>query len=116
MQWRYIGATALDADTSTELLGGGPALTECDGGRFTVAGVGDCTDAHIGSYSYFDLSAAWQVRGGVEFRCGVNNIFDIEPPIIAESALPSIYGNGNTITGLYDTLGRTIFVAATIKY
>ncbi|HEY3639418.1 MAG TPA: TonB-dependent receptor, partial [Rhizomicrobium sp.] len=116
MQWRYIGATSLDADTSTELLGGGPGATVCDGGHFSVTGIGDCTDAHISSYSYFDLSGAWQVRKGVELRCGVNNIFDIEPPIISQNNLPASLGNGNTITGLYDVLGRTLFVSATVKY
>jgi iron complex outermembrane recepter protein len=115
IQWRYIGATALDADTSNQLLGGGPGLTECAGGHFSVAGEGDCSDARISSYNYFDLSTAWQVRSGVELRAGVNNIFDVEPPVISESAQP-VYSNGNTITGLYDVLGRTIFVAATIKY
>ncbi len=114
MQWRYIGASALDANTSNALLGGGPGLTQC--GHFTVAGFGDCPDARISSYSYFDLSAAWQVRPGVELRGGVNNIFDIEPPVISEGNLPAAFGNGNTITGLYDALGRTLFVAATIKY
>jgi outer membrane receptor protein involved in Fe transport len=116
LQWRYIGATAFDANTSTALLGGGPGITSCDGGRFTVEGAGDCADARISSYSYFDLSGAWDVRDGVELRAGVNNIFDIEPPILSQSALGPPLGNGNTYTGMYDTLGRTIFVAATIKY
>jgi iron complex outermembrane receptor protein len=114
MQWRYIGSAALDADTSNQLLGGGPGITPC--GRFSVAGQGDCTDARIGSYSYFDLSADWDVREGVELRGGVNNIFDIEPPIVSQSVLAPPLGNGNTYTGMYDTLGRTVFVAATIKY
>jgi iron complex outermembrane receptor protein len=116
LQWRYVGAVALDSDTSTQLLGGGPGRTECAGGHFSVAGVGDCSDARISSYSYFDLSAAWDVREGVELRSGVNNIFDIEPPILSQSVLAAPLGNGNTFTGMYDTLGRTIFVAATIKY
>lgn len=116
MQWRYIGAVALDEDTSTELVGGGPGYTECADGHFSVSGVGDCTDARISSYSYFDLSAVWQVRPGVELRGGVNNIFDLEPPIVSEFVLAPPFGNGNTFTGMYDTLGRTVFVAATVKY
>ncbi len=116
VQWRYIGAAALDANTSTQLLGGGPGNTSCDGGHFRVAGVGDCTDARISSYSYFDLSAEWDVHDGLELRGGVNNIFDAEPPVLSQSVLPPSFGNGNTFTGMYDTLGRTIFVAATAKY
>jgi iron complex outermembrane receptor protein len=114
LQWRFIGATALDADTSTPIIGGGPGLTHCS--SFTVAGAGDCPDAHISSYSYFDVSAGWTVRSGVELRGGVNNIFDVEPPVLSQVAVPFTTGNGNTFTGGFDVLGRTLFVAATIKY
>jgi outer membrane receptor protein involved in Fe transport len=115
MQWRYIGAVALDADTTNPLLGGGPGFTACDGGHFRVAGTGDCSDARISSYSYYDLSAAWQVGSGVTLRAGCNNIFDVEPPVLSEF-VTTPFSNGNTITGLYDVLGRTIFVSATMKY
>lgn len=114
VQWRFMGATTLDEDTSTPLIGGGPGLTQC--GRFTVAGIGDCQDAHISSYSYFDLAADWTVRPGVELRAGVNNLFDIEPPVLSEFAVSTGIGNGNTWTGGYDVLGRTLFVSATVKY
>ena len=114
LAWRFTGAQSLDADTSTRLLGGGRALTQC--GSFDVSGVGDCIDAHIGSYSYFDVSAAWTVRSGVELRAGVNNIFDLEPPVLSDFAVPINTSNGNTLTGGYDVLGRSLFVSATIKY
>lgn len=114
LQWRYNGAQSLDADTTTRLIGGGPGLTQC--GSFSVAGLGDCTDAHISSYSYFDLSAAWTVRSGVELRAGVNNIFDVEPPVLSEFIVPTSTSNGNTLTGGYDVLGRSLFVSATIRY
>lgn len=114
LQWRYTGATSLDADTSTRLVGGGPGVTQC--GNFTVAGLGDCTDAHISSYSYFDFAAAWTVRDGVELRAGVNNIFDLEPPVLSQFAVPISTGNGNTLTGGYDVLGRTLFCSVTLKY
>ena len=115
LQWRFIGAVKFDADTTSPLLGGGPGIVPCPGSSISVAGFQDCSDARISSYSYFDLSTAWQVRSGVELRAGVNNLFDVEPPILTEFA-PTPFSNGNTITGLYDVLGRTIFVAATIKY
>ena len=114
LQWRYMGAASLDADTSTSLIGGGPGLFKCS--SFTVAGIGDCADAHISSYSYFDVAAAWTVRSGVELRAGINNVFDIEPPVLSQFAVPQITGNGNTITGGYDALGRTLFVSGTLKY
>jgi outer membrane receptor protein involved in Fe transport len=115
VQWRFIGATKFDADTTNPLLDGGPGIVQCPNSRITVAGFQDCSDARISAYNYFDLSTGWQARSGVELRVGVNNIFDIEPPVLTEYIAPP-FGNGNTATGAYDVLGRTIFVSATIKY
>ncbi|HEY3639224.1 MAG TPA: TonB-dependent receptor [Rhizomicrobium sp.] len=115
-QWRYIGGTSLDADSSNILIGGSPANSyTCANGQ-TIHGVMDCPDARLAPYDYFDLSGDWTIRQGVDLRAGVNNIFDVEPPIIGTQALPVGTGNGNTFTGLYDSLGRTIFIAGTVKY
>jgi outer membrane receptor protein involved in Fe transport len=117
LAWRYIGAVGLDADTSDVLVGGGPGNTTCPNSSHTVVqGIGDCWDARVSSYSYFDLSADWTVREGVDLRGGVNNVFGIDPPVIGTSELPLPIGNGNTFAGLYDTLGRTFFAGVTIKY
>ena len=113
--WRYIGATSLDANSTNPLVGGGPTATVCPNGQ-TVYGAGDCSDARISSYSYFDLSGDWTIRQGVDLRAGVNNIFDIEPPVIGTQQLPLSTGNGNTFPGAYDGLGREVFVSATVKY
>jgi outer membrane receptor protein involved in Fe transport len=115
LDWRYIGALTLDSDTTNSLVGGGPGQTICPNGE-TVYGVGDCVDHRISAYDYFDLSADWTVREGVDLRAGVNNIFDLEPPILGTSVLPLPAGNGNTFPGVYDGLGRLVFVSATIKY
>jgi len=110
LQWRYIGATTLDENSTNRLVGGGPVPTLCANGQ-TVHGVGDCIDARISSYSYFDLSADWTVRHGIDLRAGVNNIFDIEPPVLGTASQ-----NGNTFANVYDGLGREVFVSATVKY
>jgi outer membrane receptor protein involved in Fe transport len=115
LQWRFLGATALDADTTNPLVGGSSTATVCPNGK-TVYGIGDCVDANIAAYNYFDLSGDWTIRQGVDLRGGVNNIFDLEPPILGTSVLPLPAGNGNTFPSTYDALGRTIFVSATIKY
>ncbi len=113
-QWRYIGAVSLDSNTTNPLVGGGPGSKNC--GPFTVHGGGDCSDAHIASFDYFDLAGDWTVREGVDLRGGVENIMGTEPPVIGQQALPVGVGNGNTFTGVYDALGRTFFMAATVKY
>jgi len=115
-QWRYIGGVSLDADSTNPLIGGSAANSYTCNNGLTIHGIEDCPDARIAPYDYFDLSADWTVREGVDLRAGVNNIFDIEPPVIGSQALPIGVGNGNTFTGIYDYLGRTVFVAATIKY
>ena len=109
LNWRHIAGVNFDSNTTNPLLNG-------------VCGLpcGDVADSHLSSFDYFDLASNWQVREGVELRAGVNNIMGREPPImdtnrIGASSLAG-FGNGNTYPGVYDSLGRTIFVGATIKY
>ena len=62
----------------------------------------------IQSMNYFDLSAIWDATEYFSFRLGVNNLFDEDPPLA--NGGPEIFGNGNTFPGIYDALGRYIFV------
>ncbi|HEX4304049.1 MAG TPA: TonB-dependent receptor [Rhizomicrobium sp.] len=116
LQWRHISQVALDADTTDPLLGGS-ATTVCPGGA-TIHGAGDCVDQNIRAYDYFDLSGVWNVTEGIELRAGINNLFDIEPPILDQGSLgvtPIPFGAANTFPGTYDPLGRNVFIAGTIK-
>jgi outer membrane receptor protein involved in Fe transport len=116
IDWRHLSGVAFDANTTNTLLGGGPATyTGCG----TLHGVGDCSDARIPAFDYFDISANWTVRDNVEIRAGVNNVFDKDPPVMDSNTLAVSsppFGNGNTFPNVYDSLGRTIFVGATLKY
>ena len=51
----------------------------------------------------------------LQLRMGVNNITDKEPPVIASGILSS-FGNGNTYPGVYDPMGRTLFVGASLTF
>ncbi len=118
--WRHISGVSLDANTPDSLLGGGAPLNPVG---YTCAanlnGIQDCFDNKVSSYDYFDLSGTWTVREGVQLRAGVSNLFDKTPPAM-DSAFYGVsappFGNGNTYPGVYDSLGRTFFVGATIKY
>jgi len=80
---------------------------------------GDTADASIPSFDYFDLAVGWNVREGISLHAGVNNIFDKDPPIVDTNNLGVSgppFGNANTYPQVYDSLGRVIFVNATIKY
>ncbi|MDE2357293.1 MAG: TonB-dependent receptor, partial [Alphaproteobacteria bacterium] len=93
LDWRYIGAVNVDS-----------------------AGTPGQVDSHIPSYSYFDLAAQWRVKDRYTFSIGVNNIFDIQPPIVGGENTDTINANGNTFPQVYDPLGRYIFASITADF
>jgi outer membrane receptor protein involved in Fe transport len=120
VDWRHIGGVNLDANSTNPLIGGGAPLNPV--GYACAAhlnGIQDCFDNRISAYDYFDLSGTWTVSPNVQLRAGIQNLFDKTPPAMdstfyAVSSPP--FGNGNTYPNVYDSLGRTMFVGATIKY
>ncbi len=105
--WRFIGGVSLDNNDANPLLFG---HTFQDG---TGAPTYDYFSAHIGAYSYLDLSASWAVHKGIELRAGINNILDKDPPLVTSEITSS--GANNTFE-TYDTLGRQLFAAFTAKF
>jgi len=116
LNWRHISAVGLDLNSTNPLLNS--VLT----GYCASYGISPCkdtADAQIKSFDYFDVAVDWTVREGVELRAGVNNIFALNPPAVSASSpnvSPQPFGSSNTYPGIYDILGREIFVGATIKY
>jgi outer membrane receptor protein involved in Fe transport len=112
VQWRHLAGTSLDINSSYALLNAscGNSGAPCP----------DLADARIASMDYIDLAGDWTIREGVELHAGVNNVFDRLPPVLDSNtygiAGPTQFGNGNTYPGTYDSLGRVVFVGATIKY
>lgn len=103
LRWRYIGSMNTDRSSSD------PQLKQL----FLKQ------TAHIGGYSYLDMSASVPLPGGVNLRFGVNNIADKAPPIIANgnySDCPNLTCNDNTFVGTYDTLGRYMYAHASVKF
>lgn len=102
--WRHFGGTDLASnETSDPFLGG-----SYWGGNVVYNG-------SIDAYNYLDLAGTWEVRENVVLRAGVNNIFDTSPEIIDANLLTS-FGNGNTYPGVYDPLGRHIFVGVNLAF
>ena len=54
--------------------------------------------------SYFDLASTFTVGDHYNFRLGVNNIFDKNPPLFTSSfgSCAAVFCNGNTYPGVYD--------------
>ena len=109
-QWRFVGQSLLD------LYSANPNLTgDSEGAPFD-----DPIDRKIGAQSYLDLAVTWRIRDGLNFRGGVNNVLDNDPPVVDSGNIgisgPGGFGNGNTFPGVYDSLGRFIFMGVTADF
>jgi iron complex outermembrane receptor protein len=76
---------------------------------------------HIPAYSYFDLTATFNLYKNVRLELGVNNITDKVPPLVtgADCSTSSPAGancNGNTFPGVYDAMGRYLFATITAQF
>jgi iron complex outermembrane recepter protein len=68
----------------------------------------------LGDRNYFDLAATWNATKKITIGAGINNLLDKDPPL--SSQVGTGVGNGNTYPGVYDALGRRIFVNASVKF
>ena len=73
-----------------------------------------------GDENYLDLSAdytpQWIGYGETTLSIGVSNVLDNDPPINGFLNNISTFGNGNTVPGLWDTLGRYMFFGVSQKF
>ena len=73
-----------------------------------------------GDESYIDLSMSytpqWIGYGETVINIGVSNLLDNDPPINGFFNNISTFGNGNTVPGLWDALGRYMFFGVTQKF
>jgi outer membrane receptor for ferrienterochelin and colicin len=63
----------------------------------------------VPAYALWDMFGTLKVNSKLEFRTGVNNLFDKGLPFVASSQ------NG-TDTALYDPIGRSFYVGAKIAF
>ena len=98
-RWRYTAASKYAGNEKNPLISTGGAF--------------DVLDARLPDVSYLDMSATWKARPGFTLRAGVNNLLDVDPPLIdaavARSGLPNALPS-------YDELGRQVFVALTAAF
>jgi outer membrane receptor protein involved in Fe transport len=102
LQWRYISKVKLDNNDSDPSLFG----AEFDGEINNFNGT-------LGAANYFDLSALYTFRPGLQVRAGVNNLFDRNPQSVATEL--SGTGGPNTYP-TYDILGRQAFLGVTAQF
>jgi iron complex outermembrane recepter protein len=101
-QWRYVGKVKHERNSNDEVLNGTPPVLS----------------NHVSAQSYFDLAGTFTVGDHYNFRLGVNNILDKNPPLFTSSAgsCAAVFCNGNTYPGVYDVLGRYIYAGATLNF
>lgn len=63
----------------------------------------------VGSYALWDMFGTVKVNKTIEFRAGVNNLFDRGLPFISSSQ------NGTDVA-LYDPIGRSFYVGARVNF
>ncbi|WP_293481276.1 TonB-dependent siderophore receptor [Phenylobacterium sp.] len=102
LQWRHFSKVTLDAYSNDPQLNNTGLQYE--------------SDRVLRSRDYFDLTATWTMRDNLNFRAGVNNIFDKDPPLTGASSCPAGPCNGNTWPQLYDSFGRYLFIGLTADF
>lgn len=76
----------------------------------TVPALNALTNPILPDFHYFDLSGSYNLNDSMRIDAGVNNLFNIGPPVVGSSA------NGNvTFPATYDPLGQTFFVNLTLR-
>ena len=100
-QWRYFGKVTADSFDAN------PQLNN--------PGIQTAVEQRFPAQNYIDLTANFTVHNNLNFRVGVNNVFDKDPPL-AGNNLPATVGNGNTFPQVYDALGRFVFVGLSADF
>jgi len=89
-----------------------------------VGGVDELTENtaayDAGSEHYIDLTMEYTPQfigiGETKFTFGVSNVGDNDPPANGRFGNVAVYGNGNTIPGTWDPIGRYFFFALSQKF
>jgi outer membrane receptor protein involved in Fe transport len=100
VRWRYFGHVLLDTTSDNPNLSGGVRPN----------------DERLGDQNYIDLAANFRIGDHYNFRLGVNNLFDQQPPLTGATNCPAGPCNGNTWAQVYDALGRYIFAGVTLDF
>ena len=107
LQWRYLAGVDVENSSSNSTLN--QAFSPFN--------------EHLPAQNYIDLTLTARIGDHYNFRLGVNNIFDREPPIVGANgastvinACAAVVCSGNTYPQVYDALGRYIFAGVTLDF
>jgi outer membrane receptor protein involved in Fe transport len=110
-EWRHTARLSWNGPDGIGLSGRWRYFSAVDNIGTTRTG-----DLRIPAQSYFDLTLTARIGDHYNFRLGVNNILDKDPPLVGANACPAGICNGNSYTQVYDALGRYIFAGVTLDF
>ncbi len=96
VRWRLIGGTEIDPSVFD------PA---------TQTTIGDLSD-DIGMFNYIDVTMQYAVNENVDLTVGVQNITGKDAPLLGST----VNEQANTWPATYETLGRQLFVGASVRF
>jgi outer membrane receptor protein involved in Fe transport len=97
LTWRYMSQVEISESSDQPLLKGSFAPV----------------NKTLAAQNYIDIAGSWAATKGLTLGFGVNNLFDKNPPVVV---VGTGQGNGNTFPGVYDALGRKVFLNGTFKF
>ena len=71
---------------------------------------------HIRPFDYFDLTGRAKIMKNFEMTVSVQNLFDVQPPVVGTGIGSVSYNSGNTYPSTYDSLGRRFAVGVKLRY
>ncbi|MEO5972405.1 MAG: TonB-dependent receptor [Sphingomicrobium sp.] len=107
--WRRVGKVASEYTSPSSTLSG-------NGNSYEFG-------ERIKAQNYFDLAGTFTFGDHYNFRLGVNNVLDRDPPLVHSGSgnfgfnlCPVGSCNGNTFPGTYDSLGRYLYAGITLDF
>lgn len=107
--WRHIGGTRYEPGLGDLFEGTLPASAGGLAGR-------EVNFNRIDAKDYIDLNTRIGVGEHLTFTVGIQNLFDIEPPLVGGEAGSTSFNSGNTFPSTYDAIGRRFVMAAKIRF
>jgi iron complex outermembrane recepter protein len=97
LTWRYMSKVEISESSDQPLL----------------KGTFQPVNKTLAAQNYIDVAGSWTPFKAFTVGFGVNNLFDKSPPVVV---VGTGQGNGNTFPGVYDALGRKVFLNGTYKF
>lgn len=108
---RYLSSNQIEPVAPTPR----PPLQQSQTGGPALSTILDSYE-RIRAYHYFDLATAYRIGENLRINLTVNNLFDVQPPIVGNQVGGTAFNSGNTFPALYDVLGRSYTIGVNLRF